>query len=189
MIIMGWISSIRDHGNLHFIMVRDRIGETQVVAKKGECPDLVFSQIRYLKEHTSLAIKGRIKYQSKSPSGVEVVPLEIRVFSLVTTAAPFMIQGNRSSIGIDTRLDLRAVDLRRKILQSIFRIRYTSLNSVREFLAKEGFLEVNTPKMIATATEGGAASLPDFLLRQRSLFGPEPSIVQRTAYNVLRKRI
>ena len=74
MIIMGWISSIRDHGNLHFIMVRDRIGETQVVAKKGECPDLVFSQIRYLKEHTSLAIKGRIKYQSKSPSGVEVVP-------------------------------------------------------------------------------------------------------------------
>jgi aspartyl-tRNA synthetase len=175
-IIMGWISSIRDHGNLHFIMVRDRIGETQVVAKKGECPDLVFSQIRYLKEHTSLAIKGRIKYQSKSPSGVEVVPLEIRVFSLVTTAAPFMIQGNRSSIGIDTRLDLRAVDLRRKILQSIFRIRYTSLNSVREFLAKEGFLEVNTPKMIATATEGGAALFPIFYYDREAFLAQSPQL-------------
>ena len=60
---------------------------------------------------------------------------------------------SKTSIGIDTRLDLRAIDLRRNILQSIFHIRYTVLNASREFLARQGFIEVNTPKMIATATK------------------------------------
>lgn len=175
-IIMGWVSSIRDHGNLHFIQVKDRIGETQVVAKKGECPDLVLNQIQSLKEHSSLAIKGRVKFQPKSPNGVEVVPDELRVFSLARNAAPFMIHGNRSSIGIDTRLDLRAVDLRRNILQDIFHIRHTSLNSIREFLATEGFLEVNTPKMIATATEGGAALFPIFYYDREAFLAQSPQL-------------
>ena len=175
-IIMGWVSSIRDHGNLHFIQVKDRIGETQVVAKKGECPDLVLNQIQFLKEHSSLAIKGRVKFQLKSPNGVEVVPDELRVFSLARNAAPFMIHGNRNSIGIDTRLDLRAVDLRRNILQDIFHIRHTSLNSIREFLATEGFLEVNTPKMIATATEGGAALFPIFYYDREAFLAQSPQL-------------
>ena len=87
-----------------------------------------------------------------------------------------MLQGKRSSIGLDTRLDLRAVDLRRNILQSIFRIRHTLLSSVREFLAKEGFLEVNTPKMIATATEGGAALFPIFYYDREAFLAQSPQL-------------
>ena len=176
-IVMGWVSSIRDHGNLHFIQVKDRIGETQVVAKKGDCPDSVLVQIQSLKEHSSLAVKGRVRLQQKSPTGAEIVPVELKVFSNARNAAPFMLQGKRSSIGLDTRLDLRAVDLRRNILQSIFRIRHTLLSSVREFLAKEGFLEVNTPKMIATATEGGAALFPIFYYDREAFFSSKPSVV------------
>ena len=71
-IVMGWVSSIRDHGNLHFIQVKDRIGETQVVAKKGDCPDSVLVQIQSLKEHSSLAVKGRVRLQQKSPTGAEI---------------------------------------------------------------------------------------------------------------------
>src|SRR5205085_7794298 len=63
---------------------------------------------------------------------------------------------------IDTRLNLRAVDLRRNVLQSVFHIRHTTLNTIREFLGKQGFIEINTPKMIATATEGGATLFPIF---------------------------
>ena len=61
-----------------------------------------------------------------------------------------MIQ-SKTSIGIDTRLNLRAVDLRRNFLKSIFRIRNTALKAAREILSEHVIIEVNTPKMIATA--------------------------------------
>ena len=67
-------------------------------------------------------------------------------------------------MGIDTRLDLRALNLRRPFLQSLFNIRNSVIDSCREFLRKDGFMEVNTPKIIATATEGGASPLSDILL-------------------------
>lgn len=175
-IVMGWVSSIRDHGHLHFVQVKDRFGETQVVAKKGDCPDSVLEQIQSLKEHSSLAVKGHVRLQQKSPTGAEIVPTELKIFSNARNAAPFMVQGKRSSTGLDTRLDLRAVDLRRNILQSIFRIRDTLLKSIREFLAKEGFLEVNTPKMIATATEGGAALFPIFYYDREAFLAQSPQL-------------
>ena len=71
-IVMGWVSSIRDHGNLHFIQVKDRIGETQIVAKKGDCPDSVLVQIQSLKEHSSLAVKGRVTPRHLCFKGREV---------------------------------------------------------------------------------------------------------------------
>lgn len=165
-IIMGWVSSKRDHGNIQFIIVRDRYGDIQVMAKKSECPKRLFGQLQQIKEHTSLGIRGTVRPQEKAPSGVEIIPLELKAFSIARKAAPFMMQ-SKTSIGIDTRLDLRAIDLRRNILQSIFHIRYTVLNASREFLARQGFIEVNTPKMIATATEGGEHYFQYFITTEK----------------------
>ena len=173
--IMGWVSSIRDHGSMKFITITDRHGNIQVVAKRGECSNNVFSQIQQLREHTSVAIRGIVKLQGKAPGGLEVIPLEIKVFSMARKAAPFMIQ-SRISAGIDTRLDLRAVDLRRNSLKSIFCIRSTALTAAREFLMKEGFIEVNTPKMIATATEGGAALFPIFYYDREAFLAQSPQL-------------
>ena len=174
-IIMGWVSSKRDHGNIQFIIIRDRYGDIQVMAKKNECSKRLFEQIQQIKEHTSLAIRGTVRPQEKAPSGFEIIPLELKAFSIAKKAAPFMMQ-NKTSIGIDTRLDLRAIDLRRNILQSIFHIRYTVMNASREFLARQGFIEVNTPKMIATATEGGAALFPIFYYDREAFLAQSPQL-------------
>jgi nondiscriminating aspartyl-tRNA synthetase len=174
-IIMGWVSSIRDHGNIVFIMIRDRYGDIQVIAKKSECTDELLEQIRQIKEHTTLAVRGEIRAQGKAPNGAEVIPLELKVFSMSKRAAPFMVQ-HKTSVGIDTRLDLRAVDLRRNILQSIFHIRNATLDAVREFLVREEFTEVNTPKMIATATEGGAALFPIFYYDREAFLAQSPQL-------------
>jgi len=174
-IIMGWVSSIRDHGNIVFIMIRDRYGDIQVIAKKSECTDELLEQIRQIKEHTTLAVRGKIRAQGKAPNGAEVIPLELKVFSISKRAAPFMVQ-DKTSVGIDTRLDLRAVDLRRNILQSIFHIRNATLDAVREFLVREEFTEVNTPKMIATATEGGAALFPIFYYDREAFLAQSPQL-------------
>ena len=154
-VIMGWVASIRDHGNIQFIILRDMYGEIQITVKSSECSDSLFQLAKEVKEHSSIGVRGKARPQEKAPNGAEIVPTEIRIFSIARKAAPFLVQSRTSTVGIDTRLDLRAVDLRRNYLGSIFRIRQTVLNSVRAFLSAEKFIEVNTPKMIATATEGG----------------------------------
>jgi aspartyl-tRNA synthetase len=81
-----------------------------------------------------------------------------------------------STAGIDTMLDLREVDLRRNYLVSIFHIRQTVLSSIREFLARQEFIEVNTPKMIATSTEGGAALFPIFYYDREAFLAQSPQL-------------
>lgn len=173
--LMGWISSIRDHGNIQFIMLRDKDGDTQIIAKKGQCPDLVYEQVLQLKEHTSIGVNGKVVSQRKAPNGIEIIPLELKVFSIPIQAPPFMIQ-SRNPAGIDTRLDFRAIDLRRKYLQDIFIIRNNILKYIRTFLSDEKFIEVNTPKIIATASEGGTALFPIFYYEREAFLAQSPQI-------------
>ena len=175
-VIMGWVSSIRDHGNIQFIILRDMYGEIQITVKSSECSDSLFQLAKEVKEHSSIGVRGKARPQEKAPNGAEIVPTEIRIFSIARKAAPFLVQSRTSTVGIDTRLDLRAVDLRRTYLGSIFRIRQTVLNSVRAFLSAEKFIEVNTPKMIATATEGGAALFPIFYYDREAFLAQSPQL-------------
>ena len=173
--IIGWISSIREHSNIKFITVNDRFGSIQVILKKGEYPAFLESEISKIRDHTAIAIKGKVRTEPKAPNGIELIPNDFRILSLANKNSPIVIQ-SRKGVGIDTRLDLRAVDLRRPYLQSIFNIRYSVLNSCREFLRQEGFIEVNTPKIIATATEGGATLFPIFYYDREAFLTQSPQL-------------
>src|SRR5919205_2829961 len=175
-VIMGWVASKRDHGNIQFIILRDMYGEIQIIVKKRECSDSLFQLAKEVKEHSSIGVRGNVRPQKNVPNGAEIVPIEIRVFSIARKAAPFIVQSKMSTVGLDTRLDLRAVDLRRNYLGSIFRIRQTVLNSVRAFLSEQKFIEVNTPKMIATATEGGSALFPIFYYDREAFLAQSPQL-------------
>jgi len=143
--------------------------------KKGEYPAFLESEISKIRDHTAIAIKGKVRTEPKAPNGIELIPNDFRILSLANKNSPIVIQ-SRKGVGIDTRLDLRAVDLRRPYLQSIFNIRYTVLNSCREFLRQEGFIEVNTPKIIATATEGGATLFPIFYYDREAFLTQSPQL-------------
>jgi len=173
--IIGWISSIREHSNIKFLTVNDRFGSIQVILKKGEYPASLESEISNIRDHTAIAIKGKVRTEPKAPNGIELIPNDFGILSLANKNSPIVIQ-SRKGVGIDTRLDLRAVDLRRPYLQSIFNIRYTVLNSCREFLRQEGFIEVNTPKIIATATEGGATLFPIFYYDREAFLTQSPQL-------------
>jgi aspartyl-tRNA synthetase len=174
-IIIGWISSKRDHGNVLFVQLRDQFGEIQVVVKKKEMSPHLFNTLRNLKEHSSLGIRGVVVEQKNSSGLVEIIPDEIKILSVSNKPAPFLTQAV-SSVGIDTRLDLRAIDLRRNYLQFVFRIRNTIISSIREYFGENYFIEVNTPKMIATATEGGAALFPIFYYDREAFLAQSPQL-------------
>jgi aspartyl-tRNA synthetase len=174
-IIIGWISSVREHSNIKFLTINDRFGNIQVILKKNEFPDSLSSEIPKIREHASIAIKGKVRSEPKAPNGIEIIPIDFKILSFANKNSPIVIQ-SRKGVGIDTRLDLRAIDLRRPYLQSIFSIRYTVLNSCRKFLGEEGFIEVNTPKIIATATEGGATLFPIFYYDREAFLTQSPQL-------------
>jgi nondiscriminating aspartyl-tRNA synthetase len=173
--VIGWISSKRDHGNVLFVQLRDKFGDIQILVKKKELSENIFESLKSLKEHSSIAIRGKVVAQKNSSRKFEVIPEEIKILSVSNKPPPFLTQ-SISSIGIDTRLDLRAIDLRRNHLQNVFKIRNTILNSIRAYLNDNYFVEVNTPKMIATATEGGAALFPIFYYDREAFLAQSPQL-------------
>jgi len=173
--VMGWISSIRGHGNISFVTIIDRIGEIQIVAKKGSCPDELLEKISKLKEHSCIGLIGKVKTSDKSPTGVEVIPKHLKVFSAVEKIPPFDPYA-KTVKNIDTRLEIRAIDLRRDNLKKIFQARSEVLRVIREYFYEENFIEVNTPKIIATATEGGAALFPIFYYNKEAFLAQSPQL-------------
>ncbi len=173
--IMGWVLTVRGHGNISFVTIRDKNGDISIVAKKGDCPDEVREKLSSLKAHSSIAISGKIKTSEKSPGGFEVIPTEIRVFSEVEKIPPFEPLA-KTVKNIDTRLEVRPIDLRRKVLQNIFNVRSQVLASIRNYFNEQKFLEINTPKMIATATEGGAALFPIFYYNKEAFLAQSPQL-------------
>jgi nondiscriminating aspartyl-tRNA synthetase len=173
--VMGWILSVRGHGNISFVTIRDKLGEIQIVAKAGDCPDEIREKLSKLKEHSSIGILGKVKSSEKAPNGIEIVPIELRVFSEVDKIPPFEPQA-KTVKNIDTRLEVRPIDLRRKVLQHVFTTRSLVLKTVRDYFYQENFTEINTPKMIATATEGGAALFPIFYYNKEAFLAQSPQL-------------
>ena len=173
--VMGWVVTVRGHGNIAFATIRDKLGNIQIITKSGECDDDIRDKLSTLKQHSSIAVIGKTRKNEKSPTGIEVVPSELRVFSEVEKIPPFEPYA-KSVKNIDTRLEVRAIDLKRTVLQKIFLARSLSLKAIRDYLSKEDFVEINTPKMIATATEGGAALFPIFYYNKEAFLAQSPQL-------------
>ncbi len=173
--VMGWVLAVRGHGNISFLTIRDKKGEIQLVAKAGACPDEIREKISQLKPHSTIGVTGVIKTSEKAPAGYEMVPAELAVFSDVQKIPPFEPQA-KTVKNIDTRLEVRPIDLRRQVLQDIFNARNQVLKSVRRYFEECEFVEINTPKIIASATEGGAALFPIFYYDKQAFLAQSPQL-------------
>ena len=173
--LMGWISSVRGHGAISFAALRDGSSEVQVVAKSGACPAEAISAVSALKPHSSVGVSGTIRSSSRAPGGIELVPDEVRVFSEASKIPPFEPQA-KTVKNIETRLAVRFIDLRRAPLQHTFYARDLILRAVRGYFAKEGFVEAHTPKLIASATEGGAALFSIFYYDRAAFLAQSPQL-------------
>ena len=87
--VMGWVLTVRGHGNISFVTIRDKNGDIPIVAKKGDCPDDIREKISSLKAHSSIGVVGKVKASEKAPTGFEIIPTSLRVFSEVEKIPPF----------------------------------------------------------------------------------------------------
>ncbi len=173
--IFGWVEGIRDLGGIRFLSVRDKSGRVQVTIAREKVDAEIAEKSEKVQTQYVLAIKGIVKAEKRAPSGAEILPTGIKILNVSMPQLPLDPSG-RIPIDIDTGLASRALDLRRPIPQAIFQVRNVLVKSIRDFLWSRGYVEVSTPKIIATATEGGAALFPIAYYDREAFLAQSPQL-------------
>ena len=173
--LFGWVQEIRDLGGIRFIILQDREGTVQLTVPRKKVSSEVLSKANALQKRYSIGVRGVAKKTDITPRGVEVIPKEIKIFSTASPQLPIDITG-KVSAKLDVRLDARALDLCREENLAIFKIQHTAVEAIREFLFERGFIEVHTPRIIASATEGGAALFPVEYFETKAFLAQSPQL-------------
>lgn len=176
--LMGWIHEIRDLGGIIFLLLRDRDGITQITAPSKKVSTELFEEIRKLKKESVVAVKGTVQESPKAPGGVEIIPQKILLLNPSHQPLP-LDPTEKVRAEIDTRLDSRFLDLRKHSVNSIFKIKSRMLHSVRVFLETQEFIEINTPKLVASATEGGTELFPITYFEREAFLGQSPQLYKQ----------
>jgi nondiscriminating aspartyl-tRNA synthetase len=155
-VVLGWVRDIRDLGGIRFVILQDREGTVQITVLRGKTNKKVIEKADSLQTQFSIGVKGTVKKTKMTPRGIEIIPNEIRILGIAQHPLPLDVTG-RTPAEIDTRLNARVLDLRRDESQAIFKTEHAVLGAIRNFLSEHDFVEVHTPRIIASATEGGAA--------------------------------
>ena len=150
-IVAGWVEDLRELGKLSFLTLRDITGVSQIVIAGTEN----LQQVKDLSRQSVVRITGAVQESKARDFAYEIKAEKIEILSRAIHPLPIDPLGRLES-GLDNRLNARALDLRNPKTVSIFKIRHHVLLSIRKTLAELGFLEVNTPKIIGSASEGGA---------------------------------
>lgn len=160
--LAGWVDTIRDHGGVSFIDLRDHFGTVQVVLEDT-------SLLKGLKKEQTISIFGEIRMRDEStvnkkiPTGmVELVASEINILGDVVANLPFEVNSNEE-IREELRLKYRYLDLRGKALHDRIVLRSEVISHLRNLMQKRGFLEVTTPILTASSPEGAR----DYLVPSR----------------------
>ncbi|WP_457549704.1 aspartate--tRNA(Asn) ligase [Archaeoglobus sp.] len=177
-LLYGWVHEIRDLGGLVFIILRDREGFIQVTLPKKKVSVETFELAKKLKRESVIKVVGTVKKEPKAPQGYEVIPKDIEVLNEAQVPLPLEVT-EKVPAELDTRLDHRFLDLRKPRIQAIFRIRHQMLQSVRSFLCEHGFIEVNTPKIVSTATEGGTELFPISYFEKEAFLNQSPQLYKQ----------
>jgi len=174
-IVFGWVQDIRDLGGLRFLILQDREGTVQITIPHKKVGPQVLEKAEGLQRQYSIGVKGTVKDTKMTPRGLEIIPSEIRVFGVAQHPLPLDVTG-RTPAKIDVRLDSRVLDLSMEENRAIFKIQHITLEATRSFLSKLGFLEVHTPRIIASATEGGAALFPVTYYEKEAYLAQSPQL-------------
>ncbi len=166
----GWIEDVRDIGKLAFVTVRDATGACQLVVT-GENLQVAVQTPR----QSAVIVAGVVQKSKAKDFPVEVKVVEFTVLTRAVHPLPIDPTGRVES-ALDKRLDARALDLRNPGTAAIFRLRSAGLKVIRDTLIAEGFVEVNTPKIIGSASEGGANLFGFDYFKRRAYLAQSPQL-------------
>lgn len=150
--INGMIHSIRDMGEIAFIILRKREGLVQTVYKAG----VTKMELKDLKEGAAVEVTGVVAKEDRAPNGFEIHVKEIIILSEPTEPMPIPISKWKLDTSLETKLSLRPISLRNIQERAKFKLQEGIVRGFREFLFTQGFTEIHTPKISSKGAEGGA---------------------------------
>ena len=165
--LMGWVQKSRNKGGIIFTDLRDRTGIIQIIFEESDCGAESFAKAERLRSEFTIAVTGVVEKRSGAANenlktgSIEVRARSLRILS-ESEVPPFPIEEN-SKPREEVRLKYRYLDLRRPDLQRNILVRSRVATMVRQFLADEGFLEIETPTLIKSTPEGAR----DYLVPSR----------------------
>ena len=165
--VMGWVQKRRNLGSLIFIDLRDRSGILQIVFNEESVGKEGYEKAERLRREYGIAVTGKVEKRSAAVNetlktgDIEVIATDIRILSEAETP-PFQIEEN-SQTKDEVRLKYRYLDLRRPDIQKNLMLRSKVAYLMRDFMAKEGFLEIETPMLCKSTPEGAR----DYLVPSR----------------------
>ncbi len=154
--IEGFVDNIRDLQYVQFLIVRDSTGKIQVTIEKNEVNEKLNEIVSNISIESTVKITGTLVENEKVKlNGMELIPAEIIVTSKCLEELPLNYK-DTDSAKIDTRLNYRFLDLRNEKNLLMFKVQTTLINAMREFVVRNNFVEIHTPKIISTASESGS---------------------------------
>lgn len=174
-IVMGWVEDVRDLGGIKFFILQDSEGKIQITAPEKKVDKKILKKIDSLNKESAVAVKGEITKADQAPRGVEIIPNQIRELSPAKPPLPLDPTG-RVKADLETRLDARLLDLRRPKPSAIFKIKHWTTQEIRNELVSRGFIEVNTPKIVGSATETGASLFPISYFEKEAFLSQSPQL-------------
>lgn len=161
--VQGFVENIRDSKAMVFVVLKDITGKVQVTLEKEKAPNLAEKFSEVTPDSVITIVGDVIANEYVKMGGIEIIPTEVEIES-IAQAIPIARKEipatkkkkavERSSI--DQRIDYRWIDLRTDENQLMFKIQTTLVNAMREYLIKNNFIEIHTPKLIGAASESGA---------------------------------
>lgn len=176
--VAGWVHEIRDLGGIAFLILRDKTGKLQIKFEKDEMDeDLVETGLGVHRESV-VTVTGAVEEEPRAPTGLEMVPESVDVLADAAPELPLDPSG-KVDAELPTRLDNRTLDLRKPEVKAIFEIRSEILRSVREYFRSVGSTEINTPKIVATGTEGGTELFPITYFGKEAFMNQSPQLFKQ----------
>jgi aspartyl/asparaginyl-tRNA synthetase len=150
--VSGWVETVRDQKKVQFVVLRDETGAAQLVHPVPEERDAVADVISGLAQGTFLTVTGELKLDER----VKLGGLEVKVAGIEIAAAAIPETPIAADSGIDKRMDWRFLDLRTARNNLLFRAQTTFEHAMRTFWIERGYIEIHTPKLMASASESNA---------------------------------
>ena len=187
--VAGYAETVRGRGGVCFLMLRDGTGRIQAFLKRDNMDESLFGSIQSATRESTIQVTGTVaqKRPPKVAEGEPVPPPEYEVnvtaaAVLADAAAPLPVGVTDDvHVGLDVRLDNRHLDLRRAHVNAMFQLRSKVLQYGRDHLISEGFQEINTPKIIAAAAEGGTNLFPMKYFETDAYLSQSPQLYKQLA--------
>jgi nondiscriminating aspartyl-tRNA synthetase len=153
--IDGWVQEIRALGGIAFLIVRDRHGTIQITLPKKKVTPELFAVAIAISRESVVRLQGTVKQSAQARNGYEIIPSAIEVLSPARSPLPMGVV-DKVNVEMDTRLNHRYMDLRKPEVRAVFEIKSMVLQLIDEYLVNHNFVEVFTPKVVASGAEGGS---------------------------------